>query len=177
MTKRGVPAVAIALIAALGFCGGASAATGPLKVKDARKLALKLAKEQVSGRDVISFHIVGAKRVSANRITFAYDDRTSVNHFCRALIIVDREVTAKRTRLTARFRGQRCKQMTVDVLAAETATRNAARALRGTTVATADSLRAFAASVKRCRNLAVPRSRRGAVSAILDVALVEAIEG
>jgi hypothetical protein len=177
MTKRGVPAVVIALIAALGFCGVASAATGPLKVKDARKLARKLAEKQVTGRDVVSFHIVGGKRLSRNSVGFAYDDRTTVNIFCTAAIVVTQRVGSTKTVVSAKFTGQRCKPIPADVLATETATRNAVRALRGSTVATADSLKALEASVKRCRNLAVPRAQRAAASAILDIALVEALEG
>jgi hypothetical protein len=177
MTRRGLPAIAIALIAASGFCGAATAQAKPLKVKDARKLAHKLAEKQISGRDVVSFHILGAKRTGPNTVTFAYDDRTNVNLYCTAAIVVTRKVGAKRTQLAARFRGQKCKNIPVDVLAAETATRNAVRGLKGSTVATADSLKSLEASVKRCRNLDVPRSRRAAASAILDIALVEALEG
>lgn len=177
MTKRGVPAVAVSLIAALGFCGAAQAARGPLKVKDARKLAHKLAEKQVRGRDVVSFHVLGAKRVSRNVVTLAYDDRTNVNFYCTATIVVTQRVGARKTVRTARFRGQKCENMPLDAVATETATRNAVRALRGTTVETADSLDALQASVKRCRNLAVPKTRRAAAGAILDIALVEALEG
>src|SRR5690349_4511408 len=101
MTKRGVPAIVIALVAALGFTGAASAQTSPLKVKTARKLARKLAQKQVSGRNVISFHITAAKRVNRNSVAFAYDDRTNVNRFCRATIVVTQHPGAKRTRVTA----------------------------------------------------------------------------
>ncbi len=177
MTKRGVPAVAIALTAALGFCGAAQASTGPLKVKQARKLAHKLAEKQVRGRDVVSFHVAGAKRLGRNSVALAYDDRTNVNFFCTATIVVTQRVKTHRTIRTARFRGQKCEQMPLDVLAVEAATRNAVRALRGSAVATADSLDRLQASVKRCRKLAVPRSRRDAANAILDTALVEALEG
>ena len=177
MTKRGVPAFAIVLIAALGFCGAATAQAKPLKVNDARKLAHKLAVKQVAGRDVVSFHIFGAKRTGPNSITFAYDDRTNVNIYCTAAIVVTQRVGARKTTRAARFRGQKCKEIPLDVLAVETATQNAVRALRGSTVATADSLDALEASVKRCSKLAVPRSRRAAASAILDIALVEALEG
>lgn len=177
MTKRGVPAIAIALIAALGFSGAASAQTGSLNVKDARKLARKLAAKQVSGRNVVSFHVFRAKRTSSNVIAFGYDDRTTANVYCTARIVVTQRVGPKRTVRTARFRGQRCKRIPADVLAVETATRNTVRALRGSEIATADSLSAFEASVKRCHSLAVPAARRAAVSAVLDVALVEALEG
>src|SRR3954469_1772124 len=155
MTRRGVPAVAISLIAALGFCGAASAAT-PLKAKDARTLAHKLAVKQVRGRDVVSFHIFGAKRANAGTIAFSYDDRSSDNVYCTAAIVVTKRAKGNRTVYTARFRGQKCKGIPSEVLGVETATRDTVRALRGTTVATADSLKSLESSVKRCRNLAVP---------------------
>src|SRR4051794_2231081 len=177
MTKRGVPAVAVALIAVLGFCGAASAQSKPLKASDAKKLARQLAAKQVRGRDVVSFHIFDTVRTSRNSFAFGYDDRTTSNVFCTAVIVVTQKSGTKRTVIRARFRGQRCKGIPADVLAIEAATRDATRALRGTAVATADSLDALDRSVKRCRNLEVPRARRAAVAAILDVALVEALEG
>jgi hypothetical protein len=177
MTNRGVPALVIALIAALGFCGAASAAPGPLKVKQARKLARKLAEKQVAGRDVVSFHILAAKRTGPNTVAFAYDDRTNVNVYCTAVIVVKQRVGATKSVLTARFGKKSCENIPLDALATETATRNAVRALKGTTVATTDSLKSLQASIKRCRNLSVPRANRAAASAILDVALVEALEG
>jgi hypothetical protein len=181
MTKRGLPAIAIALIAVLGLCGAATAQAKPLNVKDARTLARALAQKQVRGRGVVSFHVFRAVRRSPDSIAFGYDDRTTSNVFCTAAIVVTRTVTTNRTGTRtvtrARFRGQKCKGIPADVLAVEAATRNAVRALGSTTVATANSLRALRSSVRRCRNLAVPRARREAVAAILDVALVEALEG
>jgi hypothetical protein len=177
MTTRGVPAIVIALIAALGFTGSASASTNGLSVRTAGKLARKLAAKQVKGRDIVSFHITSAQKLSRNSVGFAYDDRSTANVFCTATIVVTRSVGARKTTIRARFTGQRCRGIPSDVLQVETVTRNAVRALRGTTQATADSLDALARSVKRCKNLDVPRSRRSAVSAILDVALVEALEG
>jgi hypothetical protein len=177
MTKRGVPAVAIALIVGLGITGSASAQTKALSVPTASKLARALAAKQVQGRDVVSFHIYAPARQGRNRVAFLYDDRTTANVFCTARIVVTRTVGVKKTVIRARFRGPACKGIPADVLAVEAATRNTVRALRGTTAATADSLNALERSVKRCRNLDVPRARRTAVAAILDVSLVEALEG
>jgi hypothetical protein len=177
MTKRGVPAIAVALIAALGFCGAASAQTSTLKIRSAKKLARALAEKQVRGRDVVSFHISKAKRLSRNRVGFAYDDRSTDNVYCTAAIVVTRKDNARKTVVRARFSGQKCNGIPSDVLAVEAATRNAVRSLRATTIQTQDALDALEASVKRCRNLDVPRSRRAAANAILDVATVEALVG
>jgi hypothetical protein len=177
MTKRGRPAVAIALIAALGFTGSAAAQSKSLSVTAAGKLARKLAAKQIRGRDVVSFHIYAPARSGRNRVAFHYDDRTTANVFCTARILVTRRVGSTRTVIRARFRNARCKGIPADVLAVEAVTRNAVRAMRGTTVATADSLDALERSVKRCRKLDVPRARRSAVAAILDIALVQALEG
>src|SRR3954447_2917679 len=175
MTKRGVPAVAIALIAALGFCGAASAQTSTLKISAAKKLARSLAAKQVRGRDVVSFHILKAKRRGPNRVTFAYDDRTADNVYCTAAIVVTRKVATGKITTSARFRGQRCKGIPSDVLAAEAATRNAVRALRSTTTETTQSLDALETSLRGCQKLRVPSSRHTAVTAIVDIATVEAL--
>ena len=175
MTKRGVPAIAIALIAALGFCGAASAQTSTLKISAAKKLARSLAAKQVRGRDVISFHILKAKRSGRNKVAFAYDDRTANNVYCTAVIVVTRKVAGNRITTSARFRGQRCKGIPSDVLAVETATRNAVRGLRSTTTETSQSLDALESSLRSCKKLKVPSSRRTAAAAIVDIATVEAL--
>jgi hypothetical protein len=175
MTNRGVRAIVVALIAALGCCGAASAQTSTLKTSQARKLARTLAAKQVRGRDVVSFHITKAKRSGPNTVAFAYDDRTADNVYCTAVIVVTRKVGASKTTTSARFRGQRCKGIPSDVLAVESATRNAQRALRSTTAETNQSLDALETSLRSCRKLKVPNSRRTAVSAIVDIATVEAL--
>ena len=177
MTKRGVAAAVVALIAALGICGAASAQAQPLKKKDARKLALKLARKQVRAHELAFFQLGPAKRSGSDRVVFAYQDRRAgVDVFCTAHIVVTRRVTGRRTLMTARFRGPKCQGMPADVVAVETATRNAARAVNSNTAETTSSLDAVSASVKRCRKLDVPRSRRTAVAAVLDTALGEALE-
>jgi hypothetical protein len=177
MTKRGVPAIALVLIAALGFCGAASAQTGALKVSAAKKLARALAEKQVRGRDIVSFHITSAKRHGSNVVTFAYDDRSTSNVYCTAALVVTRKVGAAKTVTSARFSGQKCAGIPSDVLAVEAATRDAVRALRSTTVQTADALDGLQSSVNRCRKLSVPKSRRAAAAAVVDIATVEALVG
>jgi hypothetical protein len=177
MTKRGLPALAIALVAALGFCGVASAASAPLSFKDAKKIARQLAQKQVRGRDVVSFHLLSGRRLSRSRVAFAYDDRTVDNVYCTAALLVSRTSNSKTTTTRASFKGQKCDRIPSDVLAVESTTRAAVRALRGTAVATADSLDRLARSVKRCQNLNIPRARLAAASAVVDVGVVEALEG
>ena len=175
MTNRGVRAIVVALIAALGCCGAASAQTSTLKIPQAKKLARALAAKQVRGRDVVSFHITKAKRTGANTVAFAYDDRTADNVYCTAVIVVTRKVGARKTTTSARFRGQRCKGVPSDVLAVEAVTRNAARELRSTTAETRQSLDALETSLHSCRKLKVPKSRSSAAAAIVDIATVEAL--
>src|SRR4051794_39309586 len=177
MTKRGVPAVAIALIAALGFSGAAQARQPALSAALAKKLARKLAAKQVQGRDVVSFHLLDQRRLGRNSFAFGYDDRSASNVFCTAEIVITKQDRSNGYTVRARFRGQKCNGIPSDVLAVENVTRNAVRALRGTAAATADSLDALGRSIDRCRNLEVPRARRAAVNAVVDVALVEALEG
>jgi hypothetical protein len=175
MTKRGVPAIAVALIAALGFCGAASAQTSTLKISAAKKLARSLAAKQVRGRDVVSFHILKPRRSGADKVSFAYDDRTANNVYCTAAIVVTRKVSTGKTTTSARFRGQKCNGIPSDVLAVEAATRNAVRAMRSTTTETHQSLDALETSLHSCIKLKVPRSRHAAAAAIVDIATVEAL--
>ena len=177
MTKRGVTAVAMMLAAVLAFSGVASANSSSLSLVSAKKLAGKLAAKQVKKRDIVSFHLTAAKRVNANRIAFAYDDRSTDNVFCVATIVVTRTRTARTTTLRAAFTKPACRRMDPDELAFESITRQAQRALRGTAVATADSIDRLNASLERCNSLDIPRSRRAAVGAIVDVALTEAVAG
>src|SRR3954453_839637 len=109
MTKRGVPAVAIALIAALGFTGSASAQSKALSVPTASKLARTLAAKQVKGRDVVSFHIYAPVRLGRNKVAFLYDDRSTANVFCTArIVITQRSPSARSTIIRARFQGSKC---------------------------------------------------------------------
>ena len=175
MTKRGMPALALALVLLLALAGTASAQSGRLAYEDAKRLAVSLAKKQVRDRDIVAYHLLGATRLGPNRIAFAYDDRSETNVYCTATIIVTRRVTTERTTITARFRGQSCAGIPEDALAVEAATRATARVIRGNADATAASLARLERSLNRCRNLRVPRARRAAARAILDVAVVQAL--
>ncbi len=88
MMRRGMSAVAAALVAVLAFAGTAAAQSEPLKFRTAKKLAGKLAKEQVADRDVVAYHVFDAERLNRNAIAFAYDDRTVNDVFCTAVIVV-----------------------------------------------------------------------------------------
>src|SRR3954462_2582792 len=75
MTKRLTVALLCAA-ATFASAGAASAEARVLSYRTAKGLAKQLAVKQVRGRDVISFHLLAPKRVSATRFVFSYDDRT-----------------------------------------------------------------------------------------------------
>jgi hypothetical protein len=177
MTKRGVAGVVAAVLAMLAFAGAANAQSGRLSYKTAKRLAVTLAEKQVRSRDIVSYHLTKPKRLGPRKIAFVYDDRSETAVFCTAAIVVTAKRSGSTTRVSARFRRQACTPIPDDALAIEAATRNAARALRGTADDTEASLERVTRSIRRCEDLVVPRSRRGAVSAILDIAILEALEG
>lgn len=176
--KRGTSAIATALVAVLAFAGTAAAQSEPLRYRTAKKLAQRLADKQVTGRDVVAYHVYDAERLNRNTFAFAYDDRVG-EVFCTAVLLVTQRVTSDdgdRT-IRARFRGQECAEIPDEALAAEAATRNAVRALRGTRDETLASLRRVTGSLRRCEDVDVPRKRRAHVNAIVDIAIVQAIVG
>ena len=179
MKKRGMSAVAAALVAVLAFAGTAAAQSDPLRYRTAKKLATELAKKQVSGRDVVSYHVNDAERLNRNAIAFAYDDRTANDVFCTAVLIVrQREINDDGdVRITARFRGQDCEKVPDDALAVEAATASAVRAMRGTEDETIASLRRVTRSLRRCEDVDFPRNRQDHVAAIIDIAVVQALVG
>jgi hypothetical protein len=166
----------MALCAMLALAGTAGAQSSRLSYATAKKLAVQLAERQVANRDVVSYHLRGAERLNRRTIVFAYDDRTENDVFCTASLIVRQRVDGSVTRIAARFRGQRCAKIPADALAIEAATRETVRDLRSTAGETDASLRRLIRSVRRCRNLEVPRPRRAVVAAILDIATVQALE-
>jgi hypothetical protein len=172
-------AVAAALVVVLAFAGTAAAQSDPLRYRTAKKLATQLAKKQVADRDVVSYHVFDAERLSRNAIAFAYDDRTTANVFCTAVLIVRQRVTSADgdLRIRASFRGQECAEVPDDALAVEAATRSAVRALRGTEDETIASLRRVTRSLRRCQDIDFPRNRRAHVAAIVDIAVVQALVG
>ena len=172
MTMRGMSAAVAALVAMLAFGATANAQSGGrLTYKQAKRLAVRLAEKQVRKRDLVSYHLLRARRVGRNAIVFAYDDRTPSDVFCTARVVVTRRVGDETTRLRARFRGQRCAKIPSDALAVESATQAAVRELRGTADATTASLRGVTRSIRRCQDLDVPRSRQEAVAAVVDIAI------
>jgi len=178
MTKRGMSAVVIALVAMLAFAGTANAQSAErLTYKTAKRLAVALGEKQVRGRDIVSYHLRDPERLGRNQIAFDYDDRAEDNVYCTATVVVTRRVTTDRTRFRAVFRGQECAGVPADALAIEAATRATVRALRDTADETVASLRRVTRSIRRCEDLNVPRSRREAVSAVLDIAIIQALEG
>ncbi len=179
MMKRGMSAVAFALVALLAFAGTAAAQSESLRYRTAKKLAVELAKKQVADRDIVSYHVYDAERMSRNAIVFSYDDRTTNDVFCTAVLVVRQRRTSADgdRRVTARFRGQECAKIPADALAVEAATRSAVRALRGSEAETLASLRRVTRSLRRCRDLDFPRNRRAHVNAIVDIAVVRALVG
>ena len=76
MTMRGMSAAVVALVAMLAFCATAGAQSdGRLTFKQAKRLAVRLAEKQVDRRDLVSYHLVRARRLGRNGMAFAYDDR------------------------------------------------------------------------------------------------------
>ena len=179
MGKRGISAVATALIAVLAFTGTAAAQTERLKFRTAKKLALSLAKKQTADRDVVFYRVYGAERLSRNAIAFAYEDRTIADVFCTAVLLVrQRQISDDGdVRIRARFRGQECAKVPDDALAVEAATRSALRGVRANEDETLASLRSVTRSLRRCSDLDVPRNRRAHVSAIADIAIIGALVG
>lgn len=175
--KRGMSAIAFALVALLAFAGTAAAQSEPLRYRTAKKLAVELAKKQISDRDVVSYHVFDAERMTRNAIVFSYDDRTSDDVFCTAVLVVrQRETSADGdVRISARFRGQECAKVPDDALAVEAATRSAVRALGASEDETFASLRRVTRSLRRCEDLDFPRNRRAHVNAIIDIAVVKAL--
>jgi hypothetical protein len=175
MTKR-LMAALLCVAASFAFAGVATAQAKGLSFRTAKSLAKRLAQKQVLGRNVVSFHLRVARRVSATRIAFAYDDRTADHVYCTAALIVDQTVSGRTTTIRARFAGQRCRGIPSEVIKFEAITRQAQRDLRTNTAATVRSLDAVNGSVQRCRNFHVPRSHASDASALFDIALVEALE-
>jgi hypothetical protein len=175
MTKR-LTAALLCVAASFAIGGVATAQAKSLPYKTAKTLAKRLAEKQVKGRDVVSFHLLLPRRVGDSRIVFQYDDRTTANVFCTALVVVDQRVSGRVTKIGARFTAQDCHGIPSEVLKFEAITRTAQRELRANTAPTVEAVDAVKASARRCRAVKVPRSKRDEASALFDIALVEALE-
>src|SRR4051794_36659754 len=175
MTKR----LTVALLCAAATFASVGAATAEARVlsyRTAKTLAKQLAEKQVHGRDVVSFHLLKPKRVSATRFVFLYDDRTANNVYCTARVIVSSVTRGRTTTVSARFAGQRCAGIPRAVLKFEAITRRAQRDLRANTSATLDALAVVKRETKRCDQVTVPASKAHQADALFEIALVEALE-
>jgi hypothetical protein len=175
MTKR-LTAALLCAVASSALCGVATAEAKRLSYKTASQLAAQLAKKQVSGRNVVSFHLQTPSRASATKLVFYYDDRTADNVFCTARLIVSSSTRGRTTTVRAFFAGQRCAGIPSEVLRFEALTRQAQRDVRLNAAATVDALDAYQRAVERCRNVSVPRARARDAKALFGLALVEALE-
>jgi hypothetical protein len=171
MTKK---TLVLAVVAVFACCSTASAVTLPTGT--AKKLAKRLAASQVSSRQLVSIHILKAKRVGAHEVKFAYDDRSAQNVFCTSVIVVK---VSSSGRATATFdpRATACHGIPDDALAFETATRNAVRDVSAQSGAVKSSVKAFERSTAPCRRLAVPRNRRKQVALLTAAATSTATYG
>src|SRR3954454_4343797 len=128
MTKRLMVALLCAA-ATFASVGAAAAEARVLSFNTAKALAKQLAEKQVHGPDVISFHPLQQKRVTATRFVFLDDDRTKDNVFCTARVIVSAVTRGRTTSISARFAGQRRAGIPRAVLKFEALTRRAQRNL------------------------------------------------
>jgi hypothetical protein len=173
MTKK---TLALGLVVALAYCVPASA--NVLTLKDAKTAAKRLAAKQVRTRQIVSLHILRAKRVSSREIAFAYDDRSAVNVFCTSVIDVKLPSSRSRT-ATARFEkgATECHHISDAALAFETATRNAVRQVAGQAAFVKGSVKALKQSSRACRSLRVPSNRRRQVALFTESANTTALYG
>ena len=173
MTKR-LTAAVLCLAATPAFAAGTAEARGT-SLGPAQKLAKRLALKQVRGRDIVSFHVLKGSRARNGDVLFPYDDRSAKNVYCTAMIVVRTRTVGRRTIMSASFRGQRCREIPSDALAFEAAARAAQRAMRSTEPATQSAIEAIDASLRSCRRLRVPKSRRAVANLIVRAAVSEAL--
>ena len=171
MTKK---VVLLGIAAAFTCCSTASAAT--LQTTSAKKLAKRLAAKQVKSRQLVSLHILKARRVSPREVKFAYDDRSASNVYCTSVIVVK---VASSGKATASFdpRATVCHGIPADALAFETATRNAVRDVSAQAGAIKTSVKALERSTAPCRRIAIPRNRREQVALLMAAADARATYG
>ena len=169
MTKRGM-SIALLAAALLALAGAGSAQAAGLSAATAKKLAQKLGRKQVRTQSVVAYHIGKAHRRGANTVSFRYDARTKSHTFCVSVLTVRARRHGNVLRVTAKIGKQKCIKIPADALGFEKATRAAQRSARHRRGRTVRSIASVARSEKRCRDQRVPRSRRKAVAAILDIA-------
>src|SRR3954447_14609797 len=171
--KRGMSlALALAIVPALGV-GTTAQASSRLTLKEAKRVALKFKREQKRKYDLRANHVGRAHRLSRTRIAFAYDARTRPGTYCTATLRVRKRVNGRHIRYRGRIGRQDCLTIPNDALAVERATRKAQRAIR--VAATRASLRRLTRKLSRCEDMRVPKRRRAAVAAVIDVATTNAL--
>jgi hypothetical protein len=182
MTKR-LTLAALCAVAALVLGGVATAEARGLTQHAAKRIAKRLAATQVRDRNVISFHLHRAVRVSSSRILIGYDDRTADDIFCTATISVTQRTRRKadggtHTTRRATFTGQSCNAIPDEVLAFEAATRRAQRAVRANSDEVETALTSWEENASRCDKLfgRVPRSRRDEVELLFGISAYQVIE-
>jgi hypothetical protein len=169
-------ALLLAALLALGASASAQAAGG-LSNATAKRLAVELARKQVRTQGVVAYSFGRARRVNGNTVAFTYNARTKKKAYCVSVLTVTARQSGRVLRLTARIGRQKCIGIPSDALAFERATRVAKTTVGRHAAATRRGLLRVADSVKRCRTLTVPRSRRAAARAIENVAAVDALVG
>ena len=170
MTKKTV----LTIVAVFALCSSASAATLP--TTSAKRLAKRLAASQVRSRQLVSLHLLKAKRVGPREVKFAYDDRSAQNVYCTSVIVVKLARSGK-ARATFDPRATACHGIPDDALAFETATQNAVRAVSAQSGAVKSSVKAFQRSNAGCVHMRVPRNRRTQVALLSTAALTRATYG
>jgi hypothetical protein len=141
-----------------------SAAFAPLNRTTARRLALKLAREVASDRNVRWWQLSARPvKVRSSRITFAYADRTRANTYCTSTIAV--EQPTRRLRRTS-FIGGRCTGVPAEALAVERETSRFIRAAQGQESDLRRSIGNYNEQLANCEELRIPRSRLSQVRRI-----------
>ena len=165
MIRRATLLAAVFAVGALLVPAGSSAATEPLTEKNARPLAVKLAKRFAAGRDAVSFDVSDrAAKVRSSRVVFLYEERTPDVRHCNAKIAVTQSGSFRRAVLY----GTLCKPVPDEVLAVERATRAGIRAIRPKA---ADVVRAVDAALEdneACEDLKPPKAVRQDVVHLLE---------
>ena len=151
-----------------------SAAFGPLTGATARRLALRLARQTARERDVRWWQLSAGRRVSPNRVTFAYADRSRNDVYCTATVVV--EQPSRRLRRTS-FVGGLCRGVPSEALAIESATARFIRGVRAEANDVSDARFDVLDDFFACSNVRVPRSRRADVATLFEAYEVAHILG
>src|SRR3954471_9930783 len=96
MTKRGIAlALALATVAALGVGTTAQAAGSRLRLREAKKVAAKFAREQRRKYDLRAKHVRRPRRLGNRTIAFAYDARTRPGTYCTSTLRIHKTVRGR----------------------------------------------------------------------------------